>query len=169
MVGFPWHNMKKQTLEWGRLRTFDILFLIENFPMDLCLQNSAQYTGISRVWAPFTQSGAFNQLFRVVAVKSCLFSLRGQVRLSSSPVSFPPASQASTSGSPVIADSCSFPVPNGLCHNSAFILGTPRDWAYYLIALPLQNLLHKGACCWLGSGSRECRILESSWIRAPDA
>lgn len=38
-----------------------------------------------------------------------------------------PASQASTSGSPVIADSCSSPVPDGLCHNSAFILGTPWD------------------------------------------
>lgn len=71
--------------------------------------------------------GPFSQLFRMVAVKCCLFSLsEGPSEVILSP-SLPPASQASTSGSPVIADSCFSPVPDGLCHNSAFILGTPWD------------------------------------------
>lgn len=140
-----------------------------HLPKNIFLQNSAQYTSISRVWISFTQSGSFNQFFQCGCCEKLSFLSEGPSEVILFPSFFPPSSQASTSGSPVIADSCSFPVPNGLCHNSAFILGTPRDWAYYLIALPRQNLLHKGACCWLGAGSRKCRILESSWIRAADA
>lgn len=135
--------------------------------MCIFLKKWVWYTCLSRVWAPFT----WRTLHLVIQNGCCerLSFLSGgpsEVILS---LSLPPTSQASTWGSPVIADSCSSPVPPGLCHNSAFILGAPWDWAYYLIALPLQNLLHKGACCSLGAGSRKCRVLESSWIRAPDA